>query len=300
MDELGHNCLKEGAKASLAKLVVHKHLNMDDLEEKVAAIRAKDQVNSILVVTESLFSMDSDCPDLGRTQRIAKAHNAILLVDSAHDMFCTGKRGRGIMSDKIQDFSNVVVIGSGSKSLSSNVGYVVTGNKKLMDLLHVTSHAWTHSDALPPAVAALVSHNIKVMGAQKGFDKRERLTENARYFHEKLHENYYETIGFPSPIVIIYIGSELISRTLANMMYYEGVIVNSVEFPAVPPGKSRMRVQLQSGHTKDQIDHFVDRMNATMPKVEEFLENDQFTGVVTELMMEQMTKMAQEQKKAKL
>lgn len=299
MDELGHNCLKEGAKASLANLVLHKHLDIDDLEKKIKELRAKDKKNSILVVTESLFSMDSDCPDLDRTQRVAKENNAILLIDSAHDMFATGSRGRGHMSDRIKDFSNVLVLGSGSKSLSSNFGYVVTGNKKLMDLLHVASHSWTHSDTLPPAVAALVSHNIKVMGSELGFEKRKRLRENAQYFHDKLHESHYETIGFASPIIIVYIGSELISRVIANTMYYEGVIVNSVEFPAVETGKSRLRIQLQSEHTKDQIDHFVDRLNAIMPKVEEFLENDSFSNVVAELMIEQMMEMSKN-KKAKL
>lgn len=283
MDALGHNCLKEGAKSSMAKLVLTRHLDIDHLEKKVRKIREKDQKNSILIATESLFSMDSDCPDLDRIQQIAKKYNAILLVDSAHDMFCTGANGRGIISDKIKDFSNVVVIGSGSKSLSSNVGYIVTGNKKLMDLLHISSHAWGFSDALPPAVAALVSHNLKVMASERGQIKRQSLRDNSQYFHDRLHEAGFKTIGFPSPIVIIYIGPEVLSRAIANMMYFEGVVVNSVEFPAVAPGRSRMRVQLQSGHTQDQIDHFVDRLIAVVPQAKKYIESDpsaQLTGKI--------------------
>ena len=72
MDALGHNCLKEGTKASKAKAYFHRHLDIDHLEEILVKQRKENPTKSILVVTESLFSMDSDCPDLDRIQKLSK------------------------------------------------------------------------------------------------------------------------------------------------------------------------------------------------------------------------------------
>ena len=276
MDFLGHNCLKEGAKASMADLVLFEHLDTDDFERKLIEVRTKDPHNAILAVTESLFSMDSDCPDLDRMQKLCKKYNATLMIDSAHDMFGTGPRGRGHVSERIQDFSNVVIIGSGSKCLASNFGYCVTRNKNLIDLMNTSCASWTHSDALPPARASLVSHNIKVMGSERGFEKRAALRRNTTYLTKRLHEEGFETIGFASPIVLVFIGSELMCRVLGNFLYAEGVIVNPVEYPAVATGQSRLRLQIQASHTLEMLEEVVQRLKVCTEKSEHFMETNPF------------------------
>jgi len=288
MDELGHNCLKEGAKASQAKTIFHEHLDIDDLEKKIIAQRAADPHNSILVVTESLFSMDSDCPDLGRIQRLCKQHNATLLVDAAHDMFCTGHRGRGYASDFIKDFSNVVIIGSGSKSLSSNFGYMVCSNPDIIEMVKASCPSHLNSDVLPPAAAAHVAHNIRVMASQLGFEKREQLNKNSVYITEQLIKNGFECVGFPSPIVIVLIGSELMSRCIANTMYFHGVAVNSVEYPAVKTGESRLRLQIQANHTKEHLDQFVKSLNEVIPICQHYLETDRSALFVQDQLLKQI------------
>ena len=298
MDFLGHNCLKEGAKASLANLVLFEHLNDDDFEAKIKSVRAKAPNKSILVVTESLFSMDSDCPDLDRIQRISKEHNATLLVDSAHDMYGTGPRGRGHVSERIKDFSNVIVIGSGSKCLASNFGYCVTGNKKIIDMIETSCASWSHSDVLPPARAALVSHNIKVMGSERGFQKRDALRRNTRFLTKRLQEEGFETIGFPSPIVLVFIGSEFMSRVLGNFLYGDGVIVNPVEYPAVATGQSRLRLQIQSSHTEQMLEEVVQRLKTCYARCQHFLETDPFAINASEYMIKELQKDFLEKEKA--
>jgi glycine C-acetyltransferase len=300
MDALSHNCLKEGAKASKATVINHKHLDIDDFERVMNEIRSKDSKNSILVVTESLFSMDSDNPDLVRMQKICYKHGATLLIDSAHDMYGTGKTGRGLVSEQLTDYSNVVIIGSGSKCLASNFGYLVCGNKSLVDMLDVTASAWAQSDALPPAMAAMISHNIKVMGSKIGDEKRACLRRNEKFILKRLEEEGFETIGFPSPIVIVFIGSELISRSIANFMYEEGMIVNSVEYPAVDQGHSRLRLQLQAGHTIQMLEDFVQKLVDIQPKIEHFLETDKLAQAISLKIVEEMQKKAQEQQQARL
>lgn len=274
MDSLGHNCLKEGAKASRAKTLFHDHIDVDDLERVVVKARKEHPNNSILIVTESLFSMDSDCPDLGRIQQIAKNNDATLLVDSAHDMFGTGENGRGYASDMIKDFSNVLIIGSGSKALSANFGYLVTGNKDIYEMLKSSCPSHLSCDILPPPVAAHVTHNLKIMASEEGYRRRAQLVENCNYITERLVGAGFEVIGFPSPIIIVFIGSEFMCRAISNMMYYRGIIVNSVEYPAVGFGQSRLRLQIQATHTREHLDKFVDELAAIIPEVEQFLETD--------------------------
>lgn len=299
IDSLGHNCLKEGVKASQAKLRLFEHLSTEDFEQKLKDIREKDQKNSILAVTESLFSMDSDCPELAELQKICIKYNATLLIDAAHDMFATGARGRGNVSDKMTDFTNVIVMGSGSKALSCNFGWAISNDSNYIRLLEHTASSWTHSDVLPAPTALLIAHNIGVMASPKGFEKRELIKRNAAYLTKRLVEEGHEVIGNPSPIVLIYIGTEFLSRAIANFMYYEGIIVNSVEFPAVNQGESRMRIQLQAGHTIDQLEHFVKMFNEVIPKCQYFLDTDPDTQIFTRKMIESLTA-ATKEKPAKL
>lgn len=95
MDQLSHNCLQEGAYAATKNVVKFPHLNHAAMVEALIKTRETNPDNAILVVTEGLFSMDSDTPDLVETQKICKKYNAFLLIDCAHDFGCMGDGGKG-------------------------------------------------------------------------------------------------------------------------------------------------------------------------------------------------------------
>jgi len=95
MDMLSHSCLQEGAHAATNNIHLFRHLDNEYCRDILAKIRAKDTANGILVVTEALFSMDSDTPDLAVLQELCHEFNATLVVDVAHDLGCLGEEGRG-------------------------------------------------------------------------------------------------------------------------------------------------------------------------------------------------------------
>src|SRR3546814_3776462 len=97
MDALSHACLQEGAQAATRNIHLYRHNQIESVREKLAAIRAKDNANGILIITESLFSMDSDTPDIEALQALAREYDAILVVDVAHDPRCLGPNGRGAL-----------------------------------------------------------------------------------------------------------------------------------------------------------------------------------------------------------
>lgn len=133
MDRLSHNCLQEGANAATRKVMKFSHLNHEEMVETLKKTRENDPDNAILVITEGLFSMDSDTADLVETQKICKKYNAFLLIDCAHDFGCMGEGGRGCWEiQKLEDLSNVILIGTGSKCLSTNIGFVGCNNVKVI------------------------------------------------------------------------------------------------------------------------------------------------------------------------
>jgi len=96
MDQLSHNCLQEGAMAATRNIQKFEHLNQNAMMELLRKTREKEPDGAILVITEGLFSMDSDSPDLNFYQKITKQYNAFLLIDCAHDFGHLGAKGRGI------------------------------------------------------------------------------------------------------------------------------------------------------------------------------------------------------------
>jgi glycine C-acetyltransferase len=120
LDALAHACLQEGANSATANVRLHRHLDIGSARTCLQKIRAKDAENGILVVTESLFSMDSDTPDLRAFQDLCREFEATLLVDVAHDLGSMGQGGRGFIGTQGMTGQIDIVMGSFSKTFASN------------------------------------------------------------------------------------------------------------------------------------------------------------------------------------
>eukprot|EP01035_Chromulina_nebulosa_P001637 gene1637-2204_t len=129
IDILAHACLQEAARDATDNVHFHAHLNLRAVESRLERIRRDDQAAGILVVTETLFSMDSDFADIPALQALCRRFNATLLVDCAHDLGALGANGRG----KLEDFGMLggvdVLVGAFSKSFASMGGFVATNNQ---------------------------------------------------------------------------------------------------------------------------------------------------------------------------
>lgn len=127
-------------------------------------VREKDPNNAILVVTEGLFSMDSDSPDLKAYQQICKQHNAYLLIDCAHDFGHIGENGRGFWEVQgLTDLSNVLLLGTGSKCLSTNIGFVGCNDTRVIEYLKYYSTAYMFTNAINPVQAATSLANLRIL-----------------------------------------------------------------------------------------------------------------------------------------
>lgn len=253
MDRLAHACLQEGAQAATRNIHLFDHNSLDDVRTKLHAIRSLDKNCGIMVVTEALFSMDSDTPDIAVMQDLASDFGATLVVDVAHDLGAIGKGGRGHLGIQSMIGKVDLVMGSFSKTFASNGGFVAAQHRKVKEYLRFYSSPNTFSNALSPVQAAIVLKAFDIVDSTEGESLRQRLMANILQLRTRLGREGFEIYGDPSPIVCVKMGSESMARLVSRQLHAKGLVANLVEYPAVARDQARFRMQVMANHAADDI-----------------------------------------------
>ena len=272
MDMLSHSCLQEGAHAATTNIHLFRHLDNEYCRNILAKIRSKDGENGILVVTEGLFSMDSDTPDLAALQRLCHEFNATLVVDVAHDLGCLGEDGRGHIGMQNMLGKIDLVMGSFSKTFASNGGFVACKSRAVKEYLRFYSAPATFSNALSPAQAATVLKAFEIVDSAEGCTLRAALMANVLNLRQELNEADLDYYGDPSAIVCVKMGTEGLARLVSKQLVELGLIANLVEFPAVPKGAARIRMQVMANHSAQNIAQAVQVLKTARQQAELELE----------------------------
>ena len=262
MDALSHACLQEGAQAATQNIHLFRHNSIEAVRDKLTRIRAKDAENGILVVTESLFSMDSDTPDLRALQDVVHEYGATLVVDVAHDLGCLGENGRGHIGMQNMIGKIDVVMGSFSKTFATNGGFVASRKPAVREYLRYFSSPNTFSNALSPAQAAIAGKCFDIIQTAEGAELRKKLMVNITMLRNLLQGCDLEVYGDPSAIVCVKMGYESLARLVSRRLPSIGLLANLVEFPAVPKGRARFRLQVMANHSARDIADAVHRLTA--------------------------------------
>jgi len=264
LDVLAHSCLQEGARAATQNIHHHGHLNLEGLVRKLERIRGHDKENGILVVTESLFSMHSDTPDIGALRAICDHYNATLLVDCAHDLGSIGDDGLGHLGLQQMFDAADIIVGSFSKTFASNGGFIAVKDRAMAEYLRYYSATHTFSNALSPVQAAIVRKALEIVRSEEGRTLRRRLMDNILHLRARMQAAGLEVLGDPSPIVPVRVGTEALGRFASRELAARGGIANLVEYPAVPQGGARFRFQVMAAHTRQDVDEVVDILAQAM------------------------------------
>jgi 7-keto-8-aminopelargonate synthetase-like enzyme len=260
MDALSHACLQEGANAATRNISVFRHLDVEHCRRLLKGIRAKDAENGIMVVTEGLFSMDSDTPDIAAMQALCHEYNATLVVDVAHDLGCLGSDGRGHIGMQNMIGKVDLVMGSFSKTFASNGGFVACRDRRIKEYLRFYSAPSTFSNAISPAQASIVLKAFEIVQSEEGAQLRSKLMANVLLLRDKLAEADLTFYGDPSAIVAVKMGFEGLARVVSRELPELGVLANLVEYPAVGKGSARFRMQVMANHTASNIEKAVSRL----------------------------------------
>lgn len=260
MDRLAHACLQEGAQAATRNIYLFEHNDIADLRTQLQTIRRRDAEHGIMVVTEALYSMDSDTPDIAAVQAVASEFEATLLVDVAHDLGAIGSNGRGHLGVQSMIGKVDLVMGSFSKTFASNGGFVASKHRKLKEYLRFYSSPNTFSNAISPIQAAVVLKAFEIIDSHEGQLLRHKVMANVIDLRSRLATAGFETYGQPSPIVCVKMGTEALARLVSRQLHANGLVANLVEYPAVAKDHARFRMQVMANHTEDDILSAVSRI----------------------------------------
>ncbi len=250
MDKLDHASIVDGALLSGAKWRTYRHNDMDHLEKLLRKTREDGSASTILVVADSVFSMDGDVMDLPTTKALCERYGARLMVDEAHSIGSLGKTGHGIEEHFDMVGSIDLKMGTLSKSIPSVGGYLA-GSADLVDYQRHMSRPFIFSAALPPASAAAALEAFNVIE-----DEPWRVTELHRIqelYTRGLKAQGWDTIDSTTCVVPVLVGDEAKTMDLTRMLFDRGVFVCPIVHPAVPKGSDRLRTCLMATHTDEDI-----------------------------------------------
>jgi glycine C-acetyltransferase len=193
-------------------------------------------------------------------QELCRQYDATLMVDVAHDLGALGPGGRGLIGAQNMLGKIDIVMGSFSKTFASNGGFVACRNRALKEYLRFYSPSCTFSNALSPVQAATVLKAFEIVESREGQALRDKLMANVMNLRSQIREAGMDVYGDPSAIVAVKMGSEGLARLVSRRLPDLGLLSNLVEYPAVPKGAARFRMQVMAGHTAENISDAVARM----------------------------------------
>jgi len=262
IDVLAHACLQEGARSATSNVHKVPHLKSSGVERRLRKIRQASPEVGILVVTETLFSMDSDSPRIAELQELCRKYSATLLVDCAHDLGALGETGRGVLEEQGLVGQVDLLMGSFSKVFGSPGGFVCANTVSLKWGLRYSCGPSTFTNAMSPIQAAVVRSSLAMIRGDEGAARRERLLRNVNRLRGALTRRGYQVLGRPSAVVPVIVGDVAYGRILTKHLLKRGAIVNLVEYPAVSPKSSRLRLQVMADHTPEDVEEFVAILDA--------------------------------------
>ncbi len=266
LDKLVHACIVDAARLSGAKLRVFIHNDLSDLERKLEWARDLPFVSSksrrrILILTESIFSMDGDLAALRDIADLKDKYGAWLMVDEAHATGLFGENRRGLaeefgVADRIE-----IQMGTLSKACGAAGGYIC-GSRSLIDLLVNRARSFIFSTAPVPAAVAAARAGIGVIQSAEGEILRQRLWAIVDLLKSELIKAGWALPPIRSAILPLLVGKETEAVSIATALRARGVFVPAIRYPTVARGKARLRLTASAAHTAADVTEIVNALTA--------------------------------------
>ncbi len=252
LDKLSHASLIDGAKLSGAVVRVFPHNHLGKLESHLQWAREHYPEARVIVVTESVFSMDGDWAALPEIVEIKNRYDAMLLLDEAHAVGVIGSHGRGL-ADQLGLAGKIdIQMGTMSKALGVSGGYIC-GGRRLVDLVINRARSFIYSTAPSPAVAAAATAAVEFLMSAAGERRRQQLRANLTQFAEEMPHLVADGKKIQSAIIPIIIGQAEAAVEAAQLLAGKGYFVPAIRYPTVARDAARLRVTLSARHTPKQI-----------------------------------------------
>ncbi len=258
-DELSHASIRDGIQMSLAKSFKFKHNDLIDLENLLnkhnqttdnrQPTTDNRQRTTVYIITESVFSMDGDSPDLEELAALSEKYNAYLVIDEAHALGVFGEKGEGLVQqlnlhDKV--FARIITFGKG---LGCH-GAAILGSEQLKNYLVNFARSFIYTTGLSPHSVATIF--VAYQHLSKSQQERAKLFQNIDYFKSCLPSSDFHLPSKSAIHSVIIPGNERV-KTIAQQLQQNGFDVKPILSPTVPEGQERLRFCLHSYNSQKEI-----------------------------------------------
>ncbi len=247
-DKWDHASIIDGTRLSFGEIRRFKHNDMKDLERVLKSI---PENKGKLIVIDGLFSMEGDIADLPGIVELAQKYGSRVMVDDAHAIGVLGENGRGTAEYYGLEDEVDLVMGTFSKSFASLGGFIA-GEEYVINYIQHFARSLIFSASMPPANVAAVSAALDIIINEP--ERRQRLWDNTHRMLNGLKEMGYDTGLSKTPVIPVIIGDDMKTFIFWRELLDNGVYVNPVISPAVPPGRQLLRISMMATHTEEQID----------------------------------------------
>ena len=261
-DELNHASIIDGCKLSKAEVQIFKHRDYEDLYCKLKKLRHR--FRKVLIVTDSVFSMEGDVADISVLRSICEEFDCMLYIDDAH---ATGVLGNGRGS--LQEFGvewkeNIIVMGTLSKAVGC-YGAFICGSSALIEYIVNRVRSLIFSTSLPPPICASAVKSLEII--ERNVSLIEELKRRSEETYVFLKEKGVNVLWNGTPILPIIIGSEEKALNISQKLLSEGILLRAIRYPAVPKGKARLRLTVSLLYGREEWFKYLDVFVNTLKKL---------------------------------
>ncbi len=247
-DKLDHASIIDGCRLSFGEMVRFVHNDMESLEN---VLKKLPKEAGKLIVVDGIFSMDGDIAKLPEIVSLAKKYGARVMVDDAHAVGVLGERGAGT-AEYFGMLSQVdLIMGTFSKSFASLGGFVV-GEKKVITYIRHHARSLIFSASMPPSAVATARKALEIIKNEP--ERRKKLWKNTEKMLKGFKSIGFDTGTAETPVIPIIIGDDMLTIRFWKELFENGVFVNPVLPPAVPPKKSLLRTSYMATHEEEELD----------------------------------------------
>ena len=248
-DSLNHASIIDGIRLCKAKRFRYEHSDMVSLEEKLN--EAKNSRYRV-IVTDGVFSMDGTYAKLPEIVELAERYEALIMVDDCHATGFVGNSGKGSAEHFGLEVKIDFLTGTLGKALGGASGGFICAKKGVVELLKQKSRPYLFSNALSPSIVKATLKALELVREQP--ERRRRIFKNTIYFRKQMKSLGFNILGDEHPITPVMLGDANVAQRMSKELLNNGIYAVGFSFPVVPKGMDRIRLQINSEHTVEELD----------------------------------------------
>ena len=254
-DSLNHASIIDGIRLCKAQRYRYQHSDMTSLEQCLQQAR-ENKARHIVIATDGVFSMDGTYAKLDKICELAEKYDALIMVDDCHATGFVGENGKGTPEHFGVEGKIDILTGTLGKALGGASGGFVCAKENVVQLLKQRSRPYLFSNALSPSIVKATLQALEIVENEP--DRRARIKENTLYFREKMNLLGFTLKGESHPITPVMLGDAETAQKMSAALLEKGLYAVGFFYPVVPKGQARIRLQLTSEHTKNQLDKAIE------------------------------------------